>query len=233
MLIYLWLVMYKLIKKICLLVFLCPFLLFAQEQKKTLLIVPLSKNNVWINSVTGKSIKYNNISRDSLADYIIHTTNSELQNIFKDYSLKYLSEFSSSEELPDSMYKLKLFNCFYFDSKDSSLKNIRNKPYSMDSYHNNYYGIELNHDGLKLLKQSITASKCDYILFINKFEIINPNSAFCMHVEIMDNALNRIYGNKNEQQKDVSKTMYYDVLKFYIKSTCTNMMEKVRGYLKE
>ena len=103
----------------------------------------------------------------------------------------------------------------------------------MDSYHNNYYSCDLNRDGLELLKQSITASRCNYILFINKFEIINPNSAFSLHVEIMDNTLNRIYGNKNEEQRGISKTMYYDVLKFYVKSTCTNMMQRVTGYLKE
>ncbi|HKR04216.1 MAG TPA: hypothetical protein VJY62_06220 [Bacteroidia bacterium] len=220
------------IKRICLFLFICPFFLFAQEQKKTLLVIPLSKNNIRLSSLTERNIKYNNMSHDSVINYIVNTVHSEMQNTFKDYSTRYLKEFTSTEEFPDSLYNLKLFNCFYYDSKDSSLKNIKYKSFYLESYHNNYYGYDLNHDGLKILKNAITSSKCDYVLFISKFEIINPNSAFSLHVEITDHALNRIYGNKNEMKKDISKTMYGDVLKYYIKSSCNDMLKKAERYLK-
>lgn len=220
------------IKRICFLLLVCPFFLFAQEQKKILLVSPLSKNNIRLSSLAERNIKYNNISHDSLINFILTAANSELENIFQDYSVRYLKEFTSSEEFPDSLYSLKLFNCFYYDSKDSSLKNIKYKSFSLESYHNNYYGCDLNDAGLEILKSAISSSRCDYILFINKFEIINPNSSFSLHVEILDNALNRIYGNKNEMQKDISKTMYSDVLKYYIKSACDDMLEKADSYLK-
>jgi hypothetical protein len=221
-----------LIKRICFLLFVCPSFLFAQEQKKTLLVIPLSKNNIRLNSLAERNIKYNNISPDSLVSYIVNTVNSESENVFKNYSIKYLKEITSTEVFPDSLYHLKLFNCFYYDPKDSSLKNIKYNSISLESYHNNYYGCELNRDGLELLKSAITPAKCDYILFINKFEIINPNSGFSLHVEIWDNALSRIYGNKNEMKKDISKTMYSDVLKYFIRSSCNGMLKKAEKYLK-
>ena len=224
--------MFILIKRICFLLFICPVFLFAQEQKKTLLIVPLSKNNIRLNSLAERNIKYNNMNHDSVISYIISTVNSELQNVFKNYSIRYLKEFNSKGNFPDSLYNLKLFNCFYYDSKDSSLKNIKYNSISLESYHNNYYGCDLNPEGLEILTNAVTSSKCDYIVFINKFEIIHPNSAFSLHIEIFDNALNRIYGNKNEMKRDISKTMYSDVLKYYIKSSCNNMLVKAEKYLK-
>ncbi|MEO5569562.1 MAG: hypothetical protein ABIT08_09580, partial [Bacteroidia bacterium] len=95
------------IKRIYLLVIMCPVFLFAQEQKKTLLIIPLYKNNIRLSSLAEKNIKYNNMNPDSVTDYILNTINSESEQVFKNYSLHYLKEFNSSVELPDSAYNLK------------------------------------------------------------------------------------------------------------------------------
>ena len=37
-------------------------------------------------------------------------------------------------------------------------------------------------------------------------------------------------GDKNEWIKDVTKTMYYDVLKYYLKNAEEDMLNKVKGY---
>ena len=210
-----------------------PCLLLAQEQKKKLLIIPISKSNIRLSSLTEKNIAYNNISPDSLNNFILKTIDAELKEIFKDYTLRYFDEYNSAPTLTDSAYHLKLWSCFYFEGADSSMRNIKNsKGESMDSYHNNYYGCDLNTYGIEIIKQAITSSKCDYVLFINKFEIINPNSLFCLHVEVMDKNLNRIYGSKNELKKDISKTMYPDVLKYYIQQANREQLTRLEQYFK-
>lgn len=221
------------VQKIFLIIIIFPFVLVGQEQQKTLLIVPPSKNSIRFSSLTERNIKYNSINRDSIIEFIVSTINSEVKVVLKKYSLKYLKEFTSSDAMPDTSYELKLWNCFYYNTNDSSLNSIKNnRAVTMNSYHNNYYGSNLNQYGLEILKKTVTLSKCDYILFINKFEIINPNSYFSLHVEVLDNSLNRIYGNKNEIKREISKTMYSDVLRYYIRASCEEMLEKVDQFLK-
>ena len=161
-----------------------------------------------------------------MTSYVNSVINSEIELLFKDYSLHYLN-------VPDTVFQFKFFNCFYFDIKDTAVKNIKHNSKSLNSYHNKYYSSDVNGDGKLLLKNAVSDFKCDYVLLINRFEIINPNSEFSLHIEVLDSSLNRVYGNKNEIERDISKTMYGDMLKYYIRFSCKGMIAKVKKYLND
>ncbi len=221
-----------------LVIFVCSFAtlpscVFAQ-QKKSLLIVPISVNNIKFSPLVERNLKYNHVHPDSIKEYVVNIIDKTLTGLFKNYSIYYLKEFNNSAVLTDSIYKIKKWNCFYFNFKDSSVKNIQNvRGTSINSYHNNYYGCDLTTNGYKILKEAVNVSKCDYILFINRFEIINPNSIFSLHMEVMDKELKKIYGNKNEINRAISKSMYYEVLKYYIKLSTDDMLGKMNIYLND
>lgn len=114
----------------------------------------------------------------------------------------------------------------------SQVKMIKiNDQSVLESYHNNYYGYTLTENWKSNFRIALADSTCDFILFINQFEIINPNSIMSLHVELYDATLNKIYGNKNEVAKSISKTMYLDVLKYFIDDSVNDMLNKVDIYL--
>ncbi|MFI5219229.1 MAG: hypothetical protein ACHQNT_07040 [Bacteroidia bacterium] len=222
----------SLVRLVLIIVLLIPFFLFAQDQKSTLLIIPLSPEKIHFNSLTESNVKYNNGNIDSLKSFIVNKINEECRATFNNYHVHFLKEYFSSDNLPDSSYELKLWNCFYYDWKDSSLKNFNVSGMSMNSYHSKYYGFNFINNGLEIIKQAVIASKCNYVFIIDKFEIINPNSIFSLHCEIFDHSLNRVYRNKNELKRSISKTMYMDVLKYYVIYSSKEMLYEVSKFLR-
>jgi len=206
-----------------------PTFIFAQPQKKIVVIMSLAEKNIELNSLSQRHLKYNNVSTDSFANSVAAIINKQVVSLFKNDSVCFLNQFYNSTVMHDSIYKLKQWNCFYADS--TSITNIKNNGTSLNSYHNIYTGFDFNPDGYTLLQQVATSSNCDYIVLISKFEIINPNSIFSLHVEVLNKQLQKIYGDKNELKRSISKTMYFDVLKHYVNLSVKDMLVQVNDYL--
>lgn len=208
-----------------------PYLLFGQAGTQKVLVVPLSANHIRLSSLTEKTIRYNNASRDSILNYIVSAVNSKV--ILKNFSIVSSVDLPILRSFPDTVCELKKWNCFYKAGLDySQVIMIKNNDQSvLESYHNNYYGYILTENWKSNFRIALADSKCDFILFINQFEIINPNSIMSLHVELYDATLNKIYGNKNEVAKSFSKTMYLDVLKYFIDDSVNDMLNKVDIYL--
>jgi len=203
----------------------------AQEQKKNILVIPLSQKNIHLSKKVGRILKNNHVPPDSLVQYIAHAAREEIKNIFQNYTLQFQDD-DTAQFLPDSLYSLKKFNCFYLDIADSSFRNNYEKSWAKDSYHNLYYGIELTGFGKEAVNIAILNSQCDYVLFINQFEIQANTPYFSLSCEIADKTLRKIYGNKNEWEAHLLHNLYYDVLKYYSKKSIREMLLKAEEYLK-
>lgn len=219
--------------KFFLLVFCIATALNLQAQKKTVLIISLSKNNIRLCGIAEKNLTYNNVSRDSFAEYIFQSSISEAKTIFEKYSVHFLNEYSPYHFLPDSFFLLKQWNGFYINRADSSYQKIKSKSFSSESYHNIYYGVELNDKGKAVLNQAIKMSNCDYVLFINQFEIVSNKTTFSLSCEITDASLRKLLGDKNEWIADLFKKTYYDAVQYFTKSCIQNMLDNVEKYISQ
>jgi hypothetical protein len=211
-----------------LLILFIPLLLSAQDTRKKMLVVPLFEKHIKIKGIAARCIRYNNITEAAVAHTIFETTLAKLSSTFSDWELIYIHRNAVAAAI-DTSYELRLRNRFYYDAKDSSYHMII--KHTPDSYHSNYYACELNENGKSMLKEAIQKSGCDYVLFINEFEIINPGATFSISSELMDKNMKKIYGNKNELRKEVGRTMYYDVFEYYLKEVADNLLKNMKEYI--
>jgi hypothetical protein len=213
-----------------LLFLLLVFAASAQDSKKTILVVPLHDNSIRLNTVTVKNLKYNHVTRDSFAEYVSLTASEECKKVFENYSVRQLNAYFSEEFVPDTFFTLKLWNCFYVDSKDNGQRMLKDKSWYSESYHNLYYGCELTERGKDALTEAIRISQCDYVLFVNEFETTS-RSIYSLSCELTSPALVKLYGNKNEWLADSGRRIYYDAVKYFVRMCENDMFLKVRKYI--
>jgi hypothetical protein len=212
-------------KKVLLLLFLLPLLAAAQQENKTLLVVPLHKDNIHLSNLIKKNLNYNRVAEDSLLNYVVGNLNAQVKSIFKGYSVHFWDKNFSGNDVT-----LKLWSCFYRDLATENVYNLKNTQGSKESYHNLYYGVELSPQMKEDLLTKIQSLNCDYVLFLNEFEV-GSGSTFSLSCEVMNNKMEKIYGNKKEIEEDVVRNMYYDVLKFYVRETEEKILMAVKDYL--
>ena len=168
--------------------------------------------------------KYSNLSIDRLKVQFSRFTFINLQNIV-DY--KYLL---------DSLDVLCQWNSFQIkkinESKgiDKILLTNNEKPESK------YYGRIIAEKDIITFQTLIKKYNFKYIFFINKFETItrrpfSTTTYFCLHFEIYDTTMNKIYGGKSYWNTKISKTMFYNVFYYFVRNTVDDFYKQIKKFI--
>jgi hypothetical protein len=178
-------------------------------------------------------LNYNKVPLDSVKKIVQHLSIEQLKVQFPKSFFINLQSNKDYKYLIDSLDVLCQWNTFQIKKiKDSEginkilLANDEN-PQSK------YYGRIINEKDIIIFKTLIQKYKFKYIFFINKFETIgtSSNTHFCLHFEIYDNTMNKIFGGKSYFSTKISGTMYYSVFYFFIRKTFDEFFEQNKIFL--
>jgi hypothetical protein len=192
---------------------------FSQTSTK-ILIVPLKKDMIEVDKHTQNLLNYNNVVLDTLKNEIINVSALKLKTQFPMFSFINLDSIIEYDWLADSLNSNKQWNTFQLKKiKDS------NGLEKMILLHDEnpklkYYGRNLEENEIKTFNELIEKYDFKYIFFINRFETYTPKpfdrkTYMCLHLEIYDQKMNKIFGDKSDGSKKFFKTMYYHVFSDY------------------
>jgi hypothetical protein len=188
----------------------------------TVLIVPLISENISIDRHVDKILQFNNVQGDSLKKYIQQLTADRLKNTFPGFSFINLQSIKEYKYLADSITISELWCSSQYRKINESLGLKKIFSYNENRTKFKYYGRSLRSDYTLILKALLIKYKLKYIFFINKFEVgtrspFSNQTYFCLHFEIYDKTLNRIYGGKSFFKAETTKKMFYNAFCIYLR----------------
>lgn len=205
---------------------------YSQNEGK-ILLVPMKTKSVEFNKNVVKMLKHNHLNIDSLKSSIVNSTINKLTNNFPKYTFDDLQSDSSYSYLVNNADVLSQWNSIYLKRISGS------KGFEKVFLTNNedaklkYYGRNISENDSVVYSTLIKKHNYKYIWFINKFETIKRGkSYFCLHIEIYDSGMNKIYGSKNYRSVDIYSEMYLNVFNHYVKSTVDDHCNQIGNFLK-
>jgi hypothetical protein len=188
-----------------------PFNLFNQTKSKILLILPESNQISW-NNQTSRILKNNKVSSDSAKVKLIGI----LRKVScKGFQFKINAENIFQFSPYDSLYQRHVYN---------RLTNVNlNLPRFPEAMENYYLGRRLSQLSYQKLIAICLEYNYNYILSINKFEIIsksiwNRNTYLNIHIDLYNAQLNELAGNKGNIKIKLSNQIYFDTNIYMIKN---------------
>lgn len=201
------------------------------------LIVPMNNNMITIDNQVAKMLKYNKTSTDSVKKNIQNVTINRLLAQFPDYSFINLQN-SNFPFLIDSLDVLCQWNSFQFkkitDSKGLERINLVNNQNPQLKY----YGRVISDKYLENFRTLIQKYNLKYIFFINKFETFTrrpfeATTYLCLHFEIYDNSLNKVFGSKSYYPVKITKTMYSRVFDYFVSNAINDFYGGIKEFLSQ
>jgi hypothetical protein len=192
---------------------------FSQTNTK-ILIVPLKKEMIEVDKHTQKLLNYNNVVLDTLKNKIINFSALKLKTQFPMFSFINLDSIIGYKWLADSLNSNKQWNTFQLKKIKDSNGLEKMILLNDDDPKLKYYGRELEENEIKTFNELIQKYDFKYIFFINRFETCTPKpfdrkTYMCLHLEIYDQKMNKIFGDKSDSSRKIYKKMYYHVFSDY------------------
>jgi hypothetical protein len=220
--------MRKLIK-----IFLILFSTNCISQSDTkVLIVPLKNDMITLNSQVIRMINYNNVKIDSVKKLVQDLSIDRLNSQFPNYTFTNIASLPDYYYLLDSLDIFNQWNSFQIKKINES-KGINRVLLENDQDQQlKYFGRIISKGNIEVYKKLQREHNFKYIFFINKFETISRNgTSICLHFEIYDENLNKVFGGKSYYSNKITRTMYYDVFKYFIQNALDDFYTKVGRFI--
>lgn len=233
-------IFFKLNKKIICYFFKFFFILFStncfSQIDTTVLIVPMKSGFVEFDHSVVKMLNYNNVQIDSVKKNVQNLSIGRLKVQFPHFSFINLQDNIDFRYLIDSLNVLCQWNSFQI-KKISDSKGV-DKIFLVNDERPQfkYYGRIIKEKDIVIFRALIQKYSFKYIFFINKFETItrrpfSSKTFFCLHFEIYDQTLDKIFGGKSYWSAQISRTMYSNVFSYFTRKAFDDFYELIKKKL--
>ena len=217
--------------------FLISSICFSQNES-TILVIPMNQNCIKLDRKTEKMLNYHNVNIDSVKKVLLNLSFNQLKLNFPDYSLLQLVNNKLYSETSDSLNILYQWDSFQLEKIKNSkgfqkimLNNEERLPYK-------YYGRAISTNDMEELRKLQLQYKFMYVFIINKFETITKRpfadkTILCLHVEIFNNKLQKIFGTKSIWKCSITTKMYSSVFLYYVQKAFNEYYLLIKKYLKQ
>ena len=200
----------------------------AQPSGLKVLVVPLPTPQIHFDNFAQQILHHNQVSADSAVKYCDASSLDILTATLGKATCINIRTLKPYAYLADSLQEYTQFNSFHLGAKPisgASKKSNLTLPFNKW----NYSGRILPVRHQLILKQCLEEHAFDYVILLNRFEIITPKpfdnkTHFSLHAEVYNNQLDKIFGHRSDVLANIARKTDYRIFKYLIRSASDELM---------
>ncbi len=201
---------------------------FAQQTGIKVLIIPLPGSQIHFDNFAQQILNHNQVSADSAMKYCMASSFDILTAKLGKATAIDIRTLKTYAFLADSLQEFTQFDSFSIGakpknggSKTSDLSNPFNKSL--------YSGRILPVRHQPSLKQCIEEHTFDYVILLNRFEVITPKpfdnkTHFSLHAEVYNKQLDKIFGHRSDVLASLTRKTNYSTFKYLVRKATDELM---------
>lgn len=201
---------------------------FAQQTGIKVLIIPLPGSQIHFDNFAQQMLNHNQVSADSAMKYCMASSFDILTAKLGKATAIDIRTLKTYAFLSDSLQEFTQFDGFSIGAKS---KNGGSKTSDLSNPFNKslYSGRILPVRHQPSLKQCIEEHTFDYVILLNRFEVITPKpfdnkTHFSLHAEVYNKQLDKIFGHRSDVLASLTRKTNYSIFKYFIRTATDELM---------